>query len=418
MLANYIRIALKVLARRKFFTFISLFGISLTLVVLMVAAAILDNVFAPRKPESRFDRVLMIARITLSGERSINSGNPGYKFLDKYMRGLPGAELTSIASEPRATSLFHQGRKIETHVRRTDGAYWQIVDFDFLEGGPYTEAENRNASFVAVITDDMREKLFGGAPALGKTFMADGNTYRVIGVVPAVPITRLSAFSEIWAPIRTFPSSDYETQMSGSFTGLVLARSRGDFAQLRREFDRRLEHFVFDDPQTYNKLETSLDTRFEAFARTLVGRSGPGRAAAERPAARMRAIIALLALLFVTLPTINLVSINLSRIMERAPEIGVRKAFGASSRALVGQFVVENIVLTLIGGAIGFVLSVIALEALSRIELVRYAVFYVNFRIFLYGMLLAALFGIVSGVYPAWRMSRMQAVTALRGGAM
>jgi putative ABC transport system permease protein len=413
MLANYIRVALKVLARRKFFTFISLFGISLTLVVLMVAAAILDNLFAPRKPETRFDRVLTVARVTFSGERAINSGNPGYKFLDKYMRGLPGAELTSIISEPLAVSMFHEGRKIETHVRRTDGAYWQIADFEFLEGGPYTEAENRNASFVAVITDDMREKLFGDGPALGRTFALDAQAYRVVGVVPAVPITRMAAFSEIWAPIRTLRSRQYEHELSGTFTGLVLARSRGDFARLRRDFARRLENFAFDDPQRFNKVETSLDTRFEAIARNMAGGSD-----VERPAARLRTTIILLALLFITLPTINLVSINLSRILERAPEIGVRKAFGASSRTLVGQFVVENVVLTLIGGAVGFVLSVLALDALSRIELVRYAVFDVNFRIFLYGMLLAALFGIVSGVYPAWRMSRMHAVTALRGGAL
>ena len=55
------------------------------------------------------------------------------------------------------------------------------------------------------------------------------------------------------------------------------------------------------------------------------------------------------------LPAVNLVNLNASRIMERASEIGVRKAFGASSRTLVGQFVVENVVLTLIGAALGFV---------------------------------------------------------------
>ena len=51
------------------------------------------------------------------------------------------------------------------------------------------------------------------------------------------------------------------------------------------------------------------------------------------------------------LPAVNLVNLNISRIMERASEIGVRKAFGASSRTLVGQFVVENLVLTLVGAA-------------------------------------------------------------------
>src|SRR5688500_2227555 len=127
----------------------------------------------------------------------------------------------------------------------------------------------------------------------------------------------------------------------------------------------------------------------------------------------LRGIFILAALLFMLLPTMNLVSINLSRIMERASEIGVRKAFGASSRALIGQFIVENIVLTVIGGLIGFVLSVAVLSALTRMELIPYAIFDVNLRIFFYGLLLAIVFGLVSGVYPAWRMSRIQAVNAL-----
>src|SRR5512146_3462267 len=87
-----IKLALKVLGRRKFFTFISLFGISLTLVVLMVAAAMLDNVFAPRAPESRFDRVLSVYRLTQAGPNSTMSSEPGYAFLDRYVRTLPDIE--------------------------------------------------------------------------------------------------------------------------------------------------------------------------------------------------------------------------------------------------------------------------------------------------------------------------------------
>jgi putative ABC transport system permease protein len=412
MLANYIRIALKVLARRKFFTFISLFGISLTLVVLMVATAVMDNVFSARKPESRFDRVLTVNRVRMSGPRRSMTGGPGHGLLTKYMTGLPGAEVTSIASDVSSLAVYHEGRKVDTHIRRTDGAYWQILDFRFLEGSPFSEEDNRNANRVAVITDDMRAKLFGNEPALGKTFALEGESYRVTGVVPAVPITRLSAFSEIWTPIRTIRSRDYEKQMAGSFVGLVLARDRADLPRLRNEFKKRIDAFVFDDP-AYNSIETGLDTRFESFARILFGADPE-----NRHAAALRFLLACIVILFVSIPTINLVSINLSRILERAPEIGVRKAFGASSRTLVGQFIVENMVLTLIGGVIGFLLSIVALRTLTYASFVPYAIFEVNFRIFLYGMLIAALFGVVSGVYPAWRMSRMQAVTALRGGAL
>lgn len=115
------------------------------------------------------------------------------------------------------------------------------------------------------------------------------------------------------------------------------------------------------------------------------------------------------------LPALNLANINLSRILERTSEIGVRKAFGASSRALVGQFLVENVVLTLVGGSIGLVGGAIGLAIVNRSGLIPYADFSLNWRVFLYGLAAALVFGLLSGVYPAWRMSRLDPVQALRG---
>jgi putative ABC transport system permease protein len=128
-------------------------------------------------------------------------------------------------------------------------------------------------------------------------------------------------------------------------------------------------------------------------------------------------IIVTLAILFMTLPALNLITLNLSRILERAPEIGVRKAFGASRPALVRQFVTENVILTLIGGLIGFALTVAVLPILSVSQVLPSVQFDLNFRIFAYAMLIATFFGFFSGVYPAWRMSRLDPVDALRGGA-
>ena len=412
MLSNYFKIALKVLRRRKFFTFISLFGITMTLVVLMVATAILDNAFAAHKPESRFDRVLGNYVVGIYGAHGGMTSNPGYRFVDKYVRGLASAEATSIFTNAAAMVMYHDARKIETHIRRTDGQYWRILDFEFLEGGPYTDADDRDANFVAVITDDMRERLYGpNVPALGKSFTLDGQRYRVVGVVPAVPITRRVGFSEIWAPIRTM-KGDYQKSIIGNFGAIVMARSRSDFPALRSEFEQRLTHFEFDDPKEFNRVVAGLDTLFEAAARNIIG----NQVDVDRPM-MLRLVFLVVALLFITLPTVNLVSINLSRILERASEIGVRKAFGASSRTLVGQFVMENVVLTVIGGTLAFVLATWVLALISRAQFIPYAVFGVNLNIFGYGMLLAAFFGIISGVYPAWRMSRMHPVNALRGGA-
>jgi putative ABC transport system permease protein len=121
-----------------------------------------------------------------------------------------------------------------------------------------------------------------------------------------------------------------------------------------------------------------------------------------------------LVVLFMVLPAISLVNINVSRIMERASEIGVRKSFGAASTTLIGQFVVENVLLSLMGGIIGIGFTEVVLYLLSNSYLIPYAEFHINYRVFVYGLLMAMFFGVFAGVYPAWKMSRLHPVEALR----
>ena len=124
--------------------------------------------------------------------------------------------------------------------------------------------------------------------------------------------------------------------------------------------------------------------------------------------------IAIFVLLVMLLPTINLVNINVTRIMERSSEIGVRKAFGASSKTLVYQFIVENLILTLLGGLIGIVLSIIIIKIINSENLIANLELSLNFTVLWVGLIICLVFGFLSGVYPAWRMSKLNVVTALK----
>lgn len=417
MLRNYLKMALKVLARRKFFTFISLFGISITLVVLLVATALLDHIFAAQAPEPRADRTLGIYQVGLRGENVGYGGNPGYGLLDRIIQGLqeeaPAIEKVSIFTMVDTVVSYVGGRKIESDLKRTDGAYWQILDFEFHEGGPFSEEDEANARFVAVINETTRDRFFGGEPAVGRTLEADGQRFRVVGVVRDVPILRFVSYGEIWAPISTVKSKTFRKEYIGDFMAVFLARSRSDFPQIKEAVDRRFrvaeQHIP--DRKVFQTIQGGADTLFETVSRGLFG----SRESDESRPDLLWALLLGLAFLFMLLPSVNLVNINLSRILDRASEIGVRKAFGASSRTLVGQFVVENVVLTLIGGAIGLVLATAVLAGLNASGLIPYAALRLNFRVFFEGLALALFFGLLSGVYPAWKMSRLHPVQALRG---
>jgi putative ABC transport system permease protein len=411
MFGSYLKMAWKVLLRRRFFTFISLFGIAVTLMVLMTVTAIVDHTFGPMAPETQQHRTLGVYQLRMEGERSLRAGSPGHGFLDRFVRTLPGVDTVSIFTDPDLVASFQTGVKTELHLKRTDGEYWQILQFEFLEGGPFTVEDEARGNPVAVINASTRERLFAGQPAVGRELTVDGQRFRVVGVVANVSYLRRNPFSDVWVPLTTAESSHYRERWFGNFSALILARERRDFSAIRSELASRLETAELPEPDRYQTIEAPADTYLETVARQLLSADDT-----QSPAPLLWASLALLMLAFMLLPSVNLVNINVSRILERASEIGVRKAFGATKRSLVAQFVLENLVLTLLGGLLGLALSCVVLELLSRSQLIPYAAFALNWRVFLSGLGIATIFGLLSGAYPAWRMSGLHPVDALRGG--
>jgi putative ABC transport system permease protein len=288
-----------------------------------------------------------------------------------------------------------------------------MLDFDFVEGEPYTVADDAAGRFVAVINETTRERFFGRQPAVGRTIEADGQRFRVVGVVRDVPVLRYASSADLWVPVTTAKTSAYKEEWLGGFYALILARGPADLPQIKAEFQSRLREAEkhLPDPKEFTNLYAGADTLFEGASRLFL----PGEGTEANPGGRLWTVLLVLMLGFMLLPTINLININLSRILDRASEIGVRRAFGASSRTLVGQFLIENVVLTLIGAAIGLALALGVLQAFNASGLIAHSHFQLNVRIFLYGLAIAVFFGLFSGVYPAWRMSKLHPVQALRG---
>ena len=415
MLLNYLKIAFKVLLRRKFFTAISLFGIGFTLTAILVVAALADSVLAPLTPEVNLDRTLqvwwMMVSQTTNGLTRQMSGSAGYAFLDRYVRDLPGVEKMSIASDPFPATRYVEGRTETWTMRTTDGEYWEILRFDFLEGGPLTQEDERSGNRVAVISEAARRAFFGDRPALGGSVDLDGQRYRVVGVVRNVNLLRVSAAADVWAPHSTRKSQDFrQFHFAGEFSALLLARSRADFPRIKAGFRSRLE--LAKSQEGFEALLGTPETRLEMLASAMQRKDD-----AEPPIGALIWQSTGALLLFMLLPTLNLVSINMSRILERASEIGVRKAFGASAGHLVGQFILENIFLCLVGGVLALGGTAVVLHGIGQSGLVPHLDVRLNYRVFLIALGVACFFGVLSGALPAWQMSRLHPVRALRGGA-
>jgi putative ABC transport system permease protein len=418
MLSNYLKISLAVLWRRKFLTFVNLFGAVLTLTVLVVAFAILESVVSPAGAQQKQDHMLFVVTTLLTGNRGTILSGPGPAFYDNYIAPLETPDRISYATSPISATSYLDGRKVSSQLRRTDAVYWDIFDFDVREGRALAADDIDQGRFVAVINESTAESYFPGRSAVGESIMAGSDTYEVVGVVADEPITSVFAYSDIWVPLTTVVGGRDDWIGNGNAMLYFDDPSRRHLAQ--QEYAAALENFVYlPDPSQFDLAVSAASTSLELIAREwlggLIGGSGPeDRAIADNLVAEFMAIGVIAALLFMALPAINMANLNIGRMLERAPEIGLRKATGASRRVLAGQFIFENIVLCALGGVIAFAIAPLVLGVLNN-TVFTYGRLSLNVPVFIAGFGFVLVFGIVSGAYPAWKMARLEPAAALRG---
>lgn len=416
MLKNYIKLAIKIMQRKKFFSFVSLFGISFTLMVMMVLISLYDHAISPNEVDNKRDQNLYLMKTRLvNNERTSNSNNPfGFYFLKNHVKKLKTPERISLFKIPETYNAFTGSQKLDLMTRYTDSEYWDVFNFNFLEGKGYNNTELEKHDYVTVISLSAKNNYFGkDVEAVGKMIEANNVKYRVIGVVEDVSFMNIHASGDMYLPYTISPE-DFEKEKSlrGAFFGVLQAKNESDLEEIQDEFAQMVSQL---DIQSYHKgydiLFASPDNYLGVYTREIF----QGAEDDDDKSSIFYAIVGGFMLLFMFLPAINLVNLNITRIMERASEIGVRKAFGASDGTLVKQFLVENIIITLIGGFIGVLMTIGVLAMLNASQFIPHAYLTLNFKVFLVGLGITFAFGLLSGVYPAFRMSKMRAATVLRG---
>jgi putative ABC transport system permease protein len=195
-------------------------------------------------------------------------------------------------------------------------------------------------------------------------------------------------------------------------------------AAVREELRQAIEDFeIPENPGIYERVAARAWTPLQRLANGVYSGIVPStfgdldeavdRFSADR-VPEFLALAGAVMLLFMSLPAINMANLNIGRILERAPEIGLRKAAGASRRALTSQFVFENVVLSALGGLLALVITPVLLGLLND-TLVTYGRLSLNGPVFAAAFAFVLVFGVLSGAYPAWKMARLEPAAALRG---
>ena len=134
MLKNYLKIAIAVLLRRKFFTFISLFGISFTLTILMTTTALMDNILSPSYPDYNRKQMLFVTRMTLKNSKEgwTNSSSLSLNFVKRYVSTLKVPDKIAFYSFGNSANAYVNNKKIGLEFKFTNDVYWEATQYEFL----------------------------------------------------------------------------------------------------------------------------------------------------------------------------------------------------------------------------------------------------------------------------------------------
>ena len=199
----------------------------------------------------------------------------------------------------------------------------------------------------------------------------------------------------------------------GSFQGVILARSASDFEAIRSEIKQAVSRynaagreFVLGINFVFSRLDLALG-------------SNDMNGGILRGWKEYLTETAPLLLFLLLVPTLNLTGVVQSSVQKRRSEMGLRKAFGATKGRLLTQVLCENLIITLIGGLIGIVLSVVLLQLCKSFLLTKETAvtFEMLFKpvLFVAALFFTLLLNLLSAGLPAIRIAREQIVDALKG---
>ncbi|MHB1295208.1 MAG: ABC transporter permease [Anaerolineae bacterium] len=312
----------------------------------------------------------------------------------------PSLTLVSPASRGQATAKYGEETK-SVSVIGTNAAMASINSLTLAAGGFLTEHDLENQAAVAVIGWNVYTDMFAeGEYPLEKTLIIDGVRFRIVGVLEATG-GMLGTDDALYVPISTAQSRLFpDRSLSGEYTLSAIYASAASTAAN----DAAVEEIKTTLRDLHGIAEGDEDDFMVTSQQEILDMSGEILGV-------LTAFLGAIAAISLLVGGIGIMNIMLVTVTERTREIGIRKAIGATSEAILGQFLIEALLLTLSGGLLGVLIGVTLSEVLGPVLGVTPQV--------TSGMLLLAAgvctaVGVLFGVYPAMRAARLRPIEALR----
>ena len=296
----------------------------------------------------------------------------------------------------------HAGAYGSVTVYGTTPAYYEIQGLQLALGRWLKQADVRNHSYVCVINKTAATELLGYEDCVGQTISLDGTEYTIIGVLEdnEDSLTQMITSGMMVAYIPYSSLVRLSDSVSSEITSFYIsAAPEHTLDEVKDRMDQILLERFAEDEDAYS---LSSQDMLEEVMESITG--------------VLSVLLGGIAAISLIVGGIGIMNIMLVTVTERTREIGIRKAIGASHATILTQFLMEAVVLCMMGCGLGIFLSWSILQIVSSIVASTGLVFTLDGGVVLLSVIFCFIIGVIFGLYPANKAAKMKPIDALHYG--
>lgn len=308
-----------------------------------------------------------------------------------------GTVKTAAPYAQTTATVVYGSENTTTSIVGTDNRYLDVVDWPIVMGRKYLASEEQSGKSVCIIGETARQNLFGNTSPIGEVIRLKTMTCEVIGLLEAKGASSFGTDQDdvISLPMKTFQrrvlgnndvSMIYISVLDGQSTERAIVEIKALMRERRRISEGEEDDFSVMDMKQIASMLTGITN-------VLTG------------------LLSAVAAVSLLVGGIGIMNIMLVSVTERTREIGIRLAIGAQANQVLMQFLVEAIVLSMIGGIVGILLGLALAAAGANLMGIP---FEPNLTVVVGAFLFSAAVGVVFGYFPARRAAKLDPIEALR----
>ena len=391
-----VRMAIKSISGNKMRAFLTMLGIIIGVMALVILVSLVSGATG-----NVTDTISSLGSDQISVRISDNKGDPvTIDDLSDWMQEEAFGRIAPVVSESVTAKYGTETGSLT--VYGTTAFYADVQKLELLVGRFLKQADEENVSFVCIINETAATELVGYADCLGEDIRLNGQRFKVVGVLKDDDNSLTSAFrsGSLVAYIPYAALTRISTSATREVTFFYVSAGENSTVDAARERLTEILKERFDQDEdafsvsSQNALESAMSSVTSILAVLLGG----------------------IAAISLIVGGIGIMNIMLVTVTERTREIGIRKAIGASRGMILTQFLVEAIVICMLGCALGILGSWGVLRLITTVVSGLDISFQMSGSVVLIAVLFCFFIGIVFGLYPANKAARMAPIDALHYG--